>query len=178
MKKIELTAPLRFVLVILIWLLTFTVINLTGTLNNGGAGLIGTLVLYVGALYLAFVYFNDCKLKKACKLSLLVMVILICVSLFIQCYGYLIQTFEINNNGVLKSYNYINGLFNMGRNITIIVFLLINLVQCLGDCCEGNCSCKKETKQVETTEKAEETKEEAPAEEEAVEEEKEEKAEE
>ena len=159
MKKIELNAPLRFVLVILIWLLTFTVVNLTGTLNNGGAGLIGTLVLYVGALYLAFVYFNDCGLKKAVKLSLLVMIILICVSLLIQCYGYFLQTFSINNSGALKANTYITGLFNIGKNITIIVFLLINIVTCLSDTCDGKCDCKKEVEAKEETK--EEVKEEA-----------------
>ena len=94
MKKIELNAPLRFVLIVLIWLLTFTVVNLTGTLNNGGAGLIGTLLLYAGALFLAFCYFNDCALKKACKLSLTVMVILVACYLAVQCYGYALSAFE------------------------------------------------------------------------------------
>ena len=164
MKKIELTAPLRFVLVILIWLLTFTVVNLTGTLNNGGAGLIGTLVLYVGTLYLAFVYFNDCQLKKACKLSLLVMVIIIMAYLFIQCYQYFLTAFEIGGRGVAKSVTIINGIFNIGKNVAMIVFLLLAVLQTLKDeCCKEECCCKKEAKEVEA-------KEEAPAEEEKAEE--------
>ena len=161
MKKIELNAPLRFVLVILIWLLTFTVVNLTGTLNNGGAGLIGTLVLYVGALYLSFVYFNDCSLKKACKLSLIVMVIVICCYLVIQCYGYILTAFRINNETAYKIQDALNGIFNIGRNLTIAICLLITLVKTLGETCEcqGKCECKKEEKAeaIEADAKEEET---------------------
>ncbi len=154
MKKIELNAPLRFVLIVLIWLLTLTVVNLTGTLNNGGAGLIGTLVLYVGALYLSFVYFNDCALKKACKLSLLVMVILAIAYLTIQCYGYILDAFEINNRTALRIENSLASIFLLGKNITIIVFLLITIITTLNaDCeCKKECCCKdeaKETKEVE-----------------------------
>ena len=167
MKKIELNAPLRFVLVILIWLLTFTVVNLTGTLNNGGAGLIGTLVLYVGTLYLAFVYFNDCQLKKACKVSLLVMVIIIMCYLFVQAYQYFLTAFEISGQGVAKSVTIMTGLFNLGKIIVMIVFLLLAVIQTLGGCNNEECCCKKEDKQVEAKEEA---KEEAPAEEEKAEE--------
>ena len=167
MKKIELTAPLRFVLVILIWLLTFTVVNLTGTLSNGGAGLIGTLVLYVGALYLSFSYFNDCQLKKACKLSLLVMVIIVMFYLFVQCFGQFINLCELNNNNIMnKIYAKLNDIFLIGKNVALIVFLILAMVQTLC-ACDDKCCCKKEAKQVEAKEEA---KEETPAEEEKAEE--------
>ena len=165
MKKIELNAPLRFVLIVLIWLLTFTVVNLTGTLNNGGVGLIGTLLIYVGALYLSFVYFNDCALKKACKLSLLVMVILAIAYLAIQCYGYVLDAFEVTNRTALRIENSLNSIYLLGKNITIIVFLLITIITSLNaDCeCKKECCCndakteekkeaKEEVKEVEATE--------------------------
>ena len=169
MKKIELTAPLRFVLVILIWLLTFTVVNLTGTLNNGGAGLIGTLVLYVGALYLSFSYFNDCQLKKACKVSLLVMVIIVMFYLFVQCFGQFINLCELGNNEIMnKIYVKLNDIFLIGKNVALIVFLILAIVQTICACDDKKCCCKKEeTKEVEAKEEA---KEEAPAEEEKAEE--------
>ena len=160
MKKIELNAPLRFVLIILTWLLTFTVVNLTATLNNGGIGLIGTLVLYAGMLFLSFCYFNDCALKKACKLSLLVVVILACCYLVIQCYQYILLAFEINNRNAVKVNTILTNLYTVGRNVTIAVCLIIALVKACGDDCEKECCCKKEeAKEVEAPK--EETKEEA-----------------
>lgn len=158
MKKIELNAPLRFVLIILIWLLTFTIVNLTGTLNNGGAGLIGTLVLYAGALFLAFCYFDDCGLKKACKLSLLVMVILVCCYLIIQSYGYVIAAFDINNETVIKINTALTNIFLIGRNITMALCLIVALVN---SCDKGECECsckKEETPKVEAKEEKKETK--------------------
>ena len=146
MKKIELNTPLKFVLIILTWLLTFTVVNLGASLNNGGAGLIGTLVLYVGLLYLAFGYFNDCDLKKACKVSLIVMVVLICCNLFIQCYGYFLEMFEITNNTAIKVQTKLSDAFVIGRNVVIIVFLLINMITSLKTSEECSCCCKKEEK--------------------------------
>ena len=171
MKKIELTAPLRFVLVILIWLLTLTVVSLTGnipgTLNNGGVGLIGTLVFYVGALYLAFSYFDDCQLKKTCKLSLLVMVIIVMFNLFVQAFAYFISLCNLGNNNIMTTISDKLTIFAVfGRNIAIIVFLILSIVQTL---CAGNkCCCNGECKEVEA--KEEETEEEAPAAEEAAEE--------
>lgn len=142
MKKIEISAPLRFVLIILIWLLTFTVVNVGAALNNGGVGLIGTLVLYAGALFLAFVYFNDCALKRACKLSLIVMVILTVCYLGTQCYGYMLDAFDVEAEGARKAENAIENLYFIGRNVTMAVFLIINLVQSLssneGACCSCN----------------------------------------
>lgn len=163
MKKIELNAPLRFVLIVLIWLLTFTVVNIAGTVNNGGAGLIGTLVIYIGALYLSFVYFNDCALKKACKLSLLVMVILVMCYLVIQCYGYILDTFEVTNRTALRIENALGNVFLIGRNVTMAVFLLITIIKALSvDCeCKKECCCKEEKKE----EKAEAKEVEAPKEE-------------
>ena len=150
MKKIELNAPLRFVLVILIWLLTFTVVNFTGTLANGGAGLIGTLVLYVGALYLAFVYFNDCALKKACKLSLIVMSILIVCTLVIQCYGYTITLIDNPNKAIIKTGEVLNVVLQVGRNLTLAICLLVTLITTLNAPCDCKCECKKEeAKEVE-----------------------------
>ena len=162
MKKIELNTPLKFVLIILTWLLTFTVVNLTATLNNGGVGLIGTLVLYVGLLYLAFGYFNDCDLKKACKTSLIVMVVLICVNLFIQCYGYFLSLCEINSSTAFKIQAKLSDLFLIGKNVVIIVFLLISMITSLKTC-DGNCCCKKEAPKAEAKEEAKEV--EAPKEE-------------
>ena len=169
MKKIELNTPLKFVLIVLTWLLTFTVVNLTGSLNNGGAGLIGTLVLYVGLLYLAFGYFNDCDLKKACKLSLTVMVILVCINLFINCYGYFLDLCEITDRNAVKVQAKLNDIFMIGKNIVIIVFLIISMVTslntCEGSCCKSEAP-KAEAKEVEAPKKAakketeEETKEE------------------
>ncbi len=165
MKKIELNAPLRFILVILIWLLTFTVVNLAGALNNGGAGLIGTLVLYIGVLYLAFCYFNDCALKKACRFSLITMAILVVVNLFISSYEYIIRAFEITNESAIKVNTIITNLFYIGRNVTMALCLLITLVKAANASCEGECCCKKEakeeapkaeTKEVETKEEAKE----------------------
>lgn len=148
MKKIELNAPLRFVLIVLIWLLTFTVVNLTGTLNNGGAGLIGTLLLYAGALFLAFCYFDDCALKKACKLSLTVMVILVACYLAVQCYGYALSAFEITSKDAIKVNTILSNVFLIGRNLTMAICLIYALV---ASCNEGECkcSCDKETKEVE-----------------------------
>ena len=165
MKKIELNAPLRFVLIVLIWLLTFTVVNLTGTLNNGGVGLIGTLLIYVGALYLSFVYFNDCALKKACKLSLLVMVILAIAYLAIQCYGYILDAFEINNRTALRIENSLGSIYLLGKNITIIVFLLITIITSLNADCEGKKECCSKKEDKKEAEKVEAPKEEAKEEE-------------
>ena len=164
MKKIELNAPLRFVLIVLTWLLTFTVVNLTATLSNGGAGLIGTLVLYAGMLFLAFCYFNDCALKKACKLSLLVVVILACCYLVIQCYQYILLAFEVTNRNAIKVNTILTNLFTVGRNVTMAVCLIITLVKACGEDCEKECCCKKEeAKEVEAPkeEAKEETTEEA-----------------
>ena len=150
MKKIELSAPLRFVLIILIWLLTFTVVNLTATLSNGGVGLIGTLVLYVGALYLAFCYFNDCALKKACKLSLLVVVVITICYLVIQCYDYVLAAFEITNKNAIKARTIVSNLFLVGRNLTMAICLIVTIVKACDCECECKCSCdKEETKEVE-----------------------------
>ena len=147
MKKIELTTPLRFVLVILIWLLTFTVVTVTGTLANPGAGLIGTLILYVGALYLSFSYFNDCQLKKACKLSLLVMVIIVMFYLFVQCFGQFITLCELERNEIMtKTYDKLNAIFAIGKNVALVVFLILAMVQTLSAGCDGECCCKKEAK--------------------------------
>ena len=164
MKKIELNAPLRFVLIVLIWLLTFTVVNIAGTVNNGGAGLIGTLVIYVGALYLSFVYFNDCALKKACKLSLLVMVILVIAYLVIQCYGYILDVFEVTNRTALRIENALGNVYLIGRNVTMAVFLLITIIKALScDCeCKKECACKAEKAEAKEVEAPkEEAKEEA-----------------
>ena len=168
MKKIELNAPLRFVLIVLIWLLTFTVVNIAGTVNNGGAGLIGTLVIYVGALYLSFVYFNDCALKKACKLSLLVMVILVIAYLVIQCYGYILDVFEVTNRTALRIENALGNVYLIGRNVTMAVFLLITIINALKcDCeCKKECSCKAEKAEKAEAAEIEEPKEEAKEEEE------------
>ena len=156
MKKIELNAPLRFVLVILIWLLTFTVVNLAGTLNNVGSGLIGTLVIYGGVLFLAFGYFNDCALKKACKFSLLVMVILVVCYLLVQSYGYILSAFEITNKNAIKANTVITNVYLVARNVAMAVCLIITLVKACGECeCDCKCDCNKEeccneeTKEVE-----------------------------
>ena len=169
MKKIELNAPLRFILIILIWLLTFTVVNIAGapgTLNNGGAGLIGTLVLYLGALFLAFCYFNDCALKKAAKSSLIVMVILAVAYLIVQCYGYALDAFQINNTTAGKVEVALGGIYMIGKNITLAVCLIFTLVNAsnAANASDEECSCKK-TKEVET--KKEEIKEEKAEEKEA-----------
>lgn len=165
MKKIELNAPLRFILVILIWLLTFTVVNVEGaTLNNFGAGLIGTLVFYVGALFLAFVYFNDCQLKKACKLSLVVVVILTVCNLATDCYGYILDAFEVQAEGAYKVKSVFDNIYLIGRNVVMGVFLILALVQSLmAENC--SCECKKDAPKGETEAKAEEIKEEPKAEE-------------
>ena len=153
MKKIELNAPLRFVLIILTWLLTFTVVNLAGALNNGGAGLIGTLVLYVGLLYLEFVYFDDCELKKAAKFALVVMVILIAINLISQCYGYCLTTFQVDqikHPKLYKAVDSINGMKNIICNLTIAICLIVNLITALNASCDKKeCCCKAEAKEVE-----------------------------
>ena len=157
MKKIELNAPLRFVLIVLIWLLTFTVVNLTGTLNNGGVGLIGTLVLYVGALFLAFYYFNDCALKKAAKTSLVVMVVIAIAYMFVQCYGYALQAFQITNNDAIKVNTALNGIFNIARNVTLGICLIMTLVNASKEN-DSECCCKKEAPKAETKEETKEEK--------------------
>ena len=158
MKKIELNAPLRFVLIVLIWLLTFTVVNLTGTLNNGGVGLIGTLVLYAGTLFLAFCYFNDCALKRAARSSLIVMVIVAVAYMFVQCYGYALDAFQITNNDAHKINTALNGIFMIGRNVTLGICLILTLVNASKDS-DSECSCKKEAPKAEAKEEAKEEKE-------------------
>ena len=152
MKKIQLNAPLRFVLIILTWLLTFTVVNLTGSLSNGGVGLIGTLVLYVGLLYLSFVYFDDCELKKAAKFALIVMVILIAINLVTQCYGYCLTAFQVDQVKHPKLYKAVTSIEAMKQvvlNLTIAICLIVNLVLALKGTCDNKCCCKEEAKKVE-----------------------------
>lgn len=155
MKKIELNTALKFVLIILTWLLTFTVVNLSATLNNSGSGLIGTLVIYAGLLFLAFSYFNDADLQCNVKYSLLVIVICAIGNLFVSCYGYAIQYFDITNETALKIGQYITGIYNILKNITLGVFLILALLSKFNATKENN-----ETKEIEAKEETkEETKE-------------------
>lgn len=166
MKKIELNAPLRFVLIILTWLLTFTVVSMTATLSNGGSGLIGTLVIYGAMLFLSFCYFDDCALKKASKTSLLVVVIIAICYLIVQCYGYALVAFKIHNADAVNFQTQLNNIFNIARNIVMAVFLIIALVQAANGTCDCNkeTCCKEDKKEVEAPKEeakkeAEETKE-------------------
>lgn len=160
MKKIELTDLLRVVLIILTWLLTFTVVTQTGTISNGGVGLIGSFAFYLGILYLCFVYFKDAKLMKNAKMSLVVVVFFVVVFLGVQCYADILDAFNVNAiNGegsrtvAYRIYDVLLGIYNIGRNVITGLCLLVAILNAFRTG-ENNVIeiTKKETKEAENKE--------------------------
>ena len=99
------------------------------------------------------------------------MVIIVMFYLFVQCFGQFISLCELGNNQIMtKTYAKLNDIFLIGKNVALIVFLIIAMVQTLGAGCNGECCCKKEAKaeapkeveapKEEETKEAEEAKEE------------------
>ncbi len=152
MKKVELTSGIKFVLIVLTWLLTFTVTNVT-TLVSGAGSLIGALAFYALVLFADFVYFKDCCLQKHAKMSLVAVVILIACKLVVSCYNAGVEYLVIDASAkLLEKLNdvkkILNGLVIIGTNVAVIVCLIMVLVKSNKCCEECSCNCEAQ-KQVE-----------------------------
>ena len=131
MKKIELNSVGRSVLIILIWLLSFTVVTNAATIT--GTTFIGAFAFYVGALFLAFFYFKDEELMKNAKKSLIVVVIFAILFIAIQCYTDILIAINVDVfKGAEKTIAYktadvLNGIAIIFRNV-VMVFCLLKVV--------------------------------------------------
>lgn len=136
MKKIELNEIGRVVMIILIWLLSFTVVTNAATIT--GTAFIGAFTFYVGALFLTFFYFKDERLMKNAKMSLIVVVVFAIAFIAIQCYTEILVAFnvdQLNDKGdvtaAYKIADILNGIVVIFKNVVMVICLLVTVLNAL-----------------------------------------------
>lgn len=124
MKKIELNNMGRKVLVVLTWLITLSVV---ATLGISGAGFFGSLTFYALILFLAFVYFNDEKLQKTVKKSLIVAFIFVLVFFAIETYSSILNIFEVTSRNAYRVAEILNLVAKFAKYTIVAIFILAEL---------------------------------------------------
>lgn len=124
MKKIELNNMGRKVLVVLTWLITLSVV---ATLGISGSGFFGSLTFYAGILFLAFVYFNDEKLQKTVKKSLIVAFIFVLVFFAIETYSSILNIFAVTSRNAYRVAEILSLVAKFAKYTIVGIFVLAEL---------------------------------------------------